>query len=423
MAIQPRQFGVTLNPPTITLVYSVDGKLRKRTMPVRNLRSDSNAKELAQKLAEQHPNLLDPSIVSAEQLERLTAKLVQHKQIRQLKKQQEHEQRVRQALLSDESDEEAGKAAPSVPASNSHAAPDPAGSERSTRPLPEGDSLARMMPSMRTAPPSEAHALPSSRRGAPPPEEDALSSLSTQPRVATSRLAPLPREDALSSLSSVGQAPSSRRAPLPENDSLSLLTSAPTAASRHSTGSGATSASLSTSKASTEVPSQRLDPLMAPTGRGAQSGVAPLERKPPEALAELRPTVLGSSSSSTAACMSSVKDGPSDAVQTTNRRNDRHEDEIEEVEEFGQSEDDKSPHGLTMPDGEDLNKVDPEVLARKKAAMEVDFERNRLRPGDEGFTYDKRVDFDGDKESNDWDDELEDFESSEDEIGDLLRGL
>lgn len=39
------------------------------------------------------------------------------------------------------------------------------------------------------------------------------------------------------------------------------------------------------------------------------------------------------------------------------------------------------------------------------------------------FRYDKRVTFDGDKESNDWDDDLEDFESSEDEIGDLLRGL
>ena len=27
------------------------------------------------------------------------------------------------------------------------------------------------------------------------------------------------------------------------------------------------------------------------------------------------------------------------------------------------------------------------------------------------------------KEDNEWDDEIEDFESSEDEIGDLLRGL
>ena len=38
-------------------------------------------------------------------------------------------------------------------------------------------------------------------------------------------------------------------------------------------------------------------------------------------------------------------------------------------------------------------------------------------------SYDKRVEFDGEKEDNDWDDEIEDFESEEDEIDSLLKGL
>eukprot|EP00966_Prymnesium_polylepis_P283356 6547140-Prymnesium_polylepis.1 len=43
----------------------------KRTMPVRNVRPDSNAGDVAQRLAEQHPSLLGPNIVSSDQLERL----------------------------------------------------------------------------------------------------------------------------------------------------------------------------------------------------------------------------------------------------------------------------------------------------------------------------------------------------------------
>ena len=71
----------------------------KRTMPVRHVRADSDANELAEKLAGQHPSLLGPAVVSNEQLARLTAKLVQHKQMVDLKQQQEHEKQVRQALM------------------------------------------------------------------------------------------------------------------------------------------------------------------------------------------------------------------------------------------------------------------------------------------------------------------------------------
>lgn len=39
----------------------------------------------------------------------------------------------------------------------------------------------------------------------------------------------------------------------------------------------------------------------------------------------------------------------------------------------------------------DLNRVSEEELAAAKAEMDVDFERNRLKPGDPGFEYDKQV--------------------------------
>ncbi|XP_060078732.1 centrosomal protein of 19 kDa-like [Ylistrum balloti] len=57
---------------------------------------------------------------------------------------------------------------------------------------------------------------------------------------------------------------------------------------------------------------------------------------------------------------------------------------------------------------EDLNKVDPETLTRKKAVMENTFEKNRIKPGDAGFEYDKEVSFDDAVESCDWDDNSED---------------
>ena len=43
----------------------------------------------------------------------------------------------------------------------------------------------------------------------------------------------------------------------------------------------------------------------------------------------------------------------------------------------------------------DLNKVDDEELAQTKAVMSVEFEAHQLKPGDEGFVYDKRVEFEG----------------------------
>ena len=42
-AIVPRSLGLMFEPPTITLVYSVEGTLRKRTIPVRRLKPSSEA--------------------------------------------------------------------------------------------------------------------------------------------------------------------------------------------------------------------------------------------------------------------------------------------------------------------------------------------------------------------------------------------
>ncbi|PAA53774.1 hypothetical protein BOX15_Mlig002438g8, partial [Macrostomum lignano] len=57
---------------------------------------------------------------------------------------------------------------------------------------------------------------------------------------------------------------------------------------------------------------------------------------------------------------------------------------------------------------EDPNKVDEETLQRKKAAMQEQFEKHQLKPGDPGYIYDKEVDFSADAgtvEHCEWDSE------------------
>ncbi|KAI8770842.1 Centrosomal protein of 19 kDa [Biomphalaria glabrata] len=43
---------------------------------------------------------------------------------------------------------------------------------------------------------------------------------------------------------------------------------------------------------------------------------------------------------------------------------------------------------------ENLNKVDPEILQRKKLLMDSSFEKKRIKPGDPQFEYNVEVDFD-----------------------------
>ena len=61
---------------------------------------------------------------------------------------------------------------------------------------------------------------------------------------------------------------------------------------------------------------------------------------------------------------------------------------------------------------EDLNKASDDHLARRKEEMNLLFETNRLKPGDEGYVYDKEVDFDNEaKMESGWDsdDSMSDF--------------
>ncbi|CAG5122832.1 unnamed protein product [Candidula unifasciata] len=58
----------------------------------------------------------------------------------------------------------------------------------------------------------------------------------------------------------------------------------------------------------------------------------------------------------------------------------------------------------TLSPEENLNKVDPETLQRKKLIMDGSFEKRRKRPGDPGYQYNVEVDFEnGVIETSGWD--------------------
>ena len=53
----------------------------------------------------------------------------------------------------------------------------------------------------------------------------------------------------------------------------------------------------------------------------------------------------------------------------------------------------------------DLNKASDAEVAAAKAKMDVEFNKKQLKPGDDGFEWDVRMDFEAGGESNDWDEE------------------
>ena len=55
----------------------------------------------------------------------------------------------------------------------------------------------------------------------------------------------------------------------------------------------------------------------------------------------------------------------------------------------------------------DLNNVSERQLQSAKAMMNVDFSAKVIRPGDEGYVYDKQVEFDEPEEDCGWDDDSE----------------
>ena len=60
---------------------------------------------------------------------------------------------------------------------------------------------------------------------------------------------------------------------------------------------------------------------------------------------------------------------------------------------------------------ENLNRVDPETLQRKKLIMDTSFEQKRKKPGDPDFQYNVEVDFEtAVVETSGWDSEESDMD-------------
>ena len=57
-----------------------------------------------------------------------------------------------------------------------------------------------------------------------------------------------------------------------------------------------------------------------------------------------------------------------------------------------------------------MNRVSQDDLKAAKAAMDTDFLKNRVKPGDENYEFDKRVEFTpaDDDEGDSWDESSED---------------
>ncbi|KAK7027876.1 Centrosomal protein of 19 kDa [Halocaridina rubra] len=66
---------------------------------------------------------------------------------------------------------------------------------------------------------------------------------------------------------------------------------------------------------------------------------------------------------------------------------------------------------------QDLNKLTDEDLAKKKKIMDSSFEKNQLKPGDEGYVYDKQVDFNTDNKGEaGWDSTGEQDDAQDDDF-------
>ena len=70
-----------------------------------------------------------------------------------------------------------------------------------------------------------------------------------------------------------------------------------------------------------------------------------------------------------------------------------------------QARDTSTLPGNSVRSHEDLNKLDDHELNRRKADMDKEFEKNRIRPGDEDFVYDKEVEFNEGKIESGWDED------------------
>jgi len=68
-------------------------------------------------------------------------------------------------------------------------------------------------------------------------------------------------------------------------------------------------------------------------------------------------------------------------------------------------EEEEEEYGFDEFEDEDLNKLNDSQLKKKKAEMDVEFEKNNIKKGDANFQYDVRKEFDNEQYAAEWDDE------------------
>ena len=68
-------------------------------------------------------------------------------------------------------------------------------------------------------------------------------------------------------------------------------------------------------------------------------------------------------------------------------------------------EEEEEEYGFDEFEDEDLNKLNDSELKKKKAEMDIGFEKNNIKKGDANFQYDIRKEFDHEQYAAEWDDE------------------
>ena len=87
---------------------------------------------------------------------------------------------------------------------------------------------------------------------------------------------------------------------------------------------------------------------------------------------------------------------PKEPEKKDEKKKNKMDDELEEEEE---------EYGFDEFEDEDLNKLNDSELNKKKAEMDIEFEKNNIKKGDAKFQYDIRKEFDHEQYAAEWDDD------------------
>ena len=87
---------------------------------------------------------------------------------------------------------------------------------------------------------------------------------------------------------------------------------------------------------------------------------------------------------------------PKEPEKKDEKKKNKMDDELEEEEE---------EYGFDEFEDEDLNKLNDSELNKKKAEMDIEFEKNNIKKGDANFQYDIRKEFDHEQYAAEWDDD------------------